>query len=379
MKINLEMFLAKIFVCSLLSAVYLEGKVFAGNVEKKVDEFLKTEIEKRHIPGASVAIVRGGKIVLTKSYGLSNVEQSIKATPDTKYQIGSTTKSFTAMAMMILVENNQISLDEKAAKYLSEMPAKYSEITVRQLLNHLSGVNRDLRQDNADDFSVDEFWKRLEKEPISREPALAWEYSNTGYILLGFMIERVTKKSYGEFLTERIFKPLKMKNTKFLEPPNADKNRAVGYEWKVGKYIQSPYFSGGFGAGGLISTASDMAKWETALSTEKIIRKSSLEQMWMPAASGDGKQVNLKLLGESASYGFGWFLSSFRGHKLVTHGGVLSGFSSSVYRFGDDGLTIIVLCNSKEGERKEGVPRIGQADALAKDIADIYFPKTTEK
>jgi hypothetical protein len=101
--------------------------------------------------------------------------------------------------------------------------------------------------------------------------------------------------------------------------------------------------------------------------------------MWMPAASGDGKQVNLKLLGESASYGFGWFLSSFRGHKLVTHGGVLSGFSSSVYRFGDDGLTIIVLCNSKEGERKEGVPRIGQADALAKDIADIYFPKTTEK
>ncbi len=95
--------------------------------------------------------------------------------------------------------------------------------------------------------------------------------------------------------------------------------------------------------------------------------------------SGDEVQIDFKLLGEPASYGFGWFLSSFYGHKLVTHGGVLSGFSSSVYRFGDDGLTIFVLCNNKEGERKEGVPRIGHADALARDIADIYFPKNTEK
>ena len=173
--------------------------------EQVIDEAVREEMAKRHIPGMSVAVLQSGKVVLMKGYGWANIEQSMPAVPKTKYQIASTTKPFTAMAIMMLVESGKISLDAKAAKYLSKLPVQYSEVTVRQLLTHTSGVNRDLRTGNTDDFTLEEFWKRLVAAPVSFEPGERWEYSNTGYILLGMIIESVTKKSYGEFLNGRIF------------------------------------------------------------------------------------------------------------------------------------------------------------------------------
>jgi CubicO group peptidase (beta-lactamase class C family) len=163
---------------------------------------------------------------------------------------------------MMLVENGTVSLDEKAAKYLPKLPAQYGEVTIRQLLTHTSGVNRDLRTGNTDDFTVDEFWKRLATAPVSFKPGERWEYSNTGYILLGIIIESVAKKSYGEFLNQRIFEPLGMKDTKYLTPPDKNRNRAVGYDWTENAFRPSPYFSGGYGAGALISTVTDLAKWD---------------------------------------------------------------------------------------------------------------------
>ncbi len=333
------------------------------------DDVILAEMTKRHIAGASVAVIRNGKVVVAKGYGSANIEQAVLATPKTMYQIASTTKPFTAMAIMMLVENGRISLDEKAAKYLPKSPAQYSAVTVRQLLTHTSGVNRDLRTGNVDDFTADEFWKRLATAPVSFKPGERWEYSNTGYILLGIIIESVTKKSYGEFLNERVFKPLGMKDTKYLEPPGRDKNRAIGYDWQENTFRPSPYFSGGFSAGGLISTVSDMAKWDAVLNTEKLLKRSSLEQIWMPAKLSNGKLVSFDFRGEQSSYGFGWFLTSYRGHKVVTHGGTVSGFSSQIMRFTDDKITVIVNSNSKSG-----ADRIGHAEFLAKSIADIHVP-----
>src|SRR5687767_2517777 len=130
----------------------------------------------------------------------------------------------------MLVEDGKVSLDEKTAKYLSELPAQYSEITVRQLLTHTSGVARDLRTGNTDDFTLMEFWKRLSAAPAAFRPGTRWEYSNTGYILLGLVIEAVAKRSYGDFLSERIFRPLGMTDTAYLEQAGASRHRAVGYD-----------------------------------------------------------------------------------------------------------------------------------------------------
>lgn len=347
-----------------------QNQLLALKVKKQtIDEVVREQMVKRHIPGISVAVLQSGKVVLMKGYGLANIEQSIQAALKTKYQIASTTKPFTATAIMMLVESGKISLDEKAAKYLFRLRAQYSEVTVRQLLTHTSGVNRDLRTGNTDDFTVKEFWERLASAPESFKPGERWEYSNTGYILLGMIIESVTKKTFGEFLNERIFKPLGMTDTEYLEQPGKSKNRAIGYDWVENTFRPSPYFSGGFGAGGLVSTVSDLAKWDAALNSEKLIKRSSLEQMWTPAKLSDGKTVNFDFRGQQSSYGFGWFLTVYRGRKIITHGGTVSGFSSQIMRFIDDKITIIVNSNSKSG-----ADRIGHAEVLAQSIADIYVP-----
>lgn len=335
----------------------------------KIDEAIRKEMTKRNIAGASVIVVRNGKVVFKKGYGFANIEQSIPATPETKFQIASATKPFTATAIMLLIEDGKIALDEKAAKYLPKLPAQYGEVTIRELLTQTSGVSRDLRTGNNDDFTIDQFWQRLATAPVSFQPGERWEYSNTNYILLTMIIESVTKKSYGEFLSARIFKPLKMKNTVYLEPPGTGKNRAVGYDWTENAFRPSPYFSGGFGAGGLVSTVTDMAKWDAALNTEKLLKRGSLEQIFTPAKFADGRVVNFDFRDAPTSYGFGWFLTEYRGHKIATHGGVLSGFSAQIMRFPDDKITIIVNSNGKSG-----ADRIGYAEFLAATVADAYVP-----
>ena len=365
---------SRILLCSillLLTAIPAQAD--------RTDEIIRAEMARRYIPGASVAVIRNNRIVLARGYGLANIERSFPATPRTMYQLGSTTKVFTAAAIMMLVEEGRISLDARAARYLSWLPPIYSDITVRQLLTHTSGVNRDLRTANEDDFTADEFRRRLAVAPRSAASGERWEYANTGYILLGMIIESVSGKGYGEFLTERIFRPLGMRDTRFLEPPGENRNRAIGYERRQNAYHRSAYFSGGFAAGGLISSANDMARWARALNTERLLRRASWEQVWTPARLGNGQPINFTFRGEPTSYGFGWFLTSYRGRKLVTHGGVLSGFSSVLHRFADDNITIIVLCNSKEGERIEGQDRMGQAEVLAQTVAGLYLPNLSER
>lgn len=321
-----------------------------------IDSYIKAEIKKRRIAGLSAAIIDNGKVVMAKGYGMANVEQKAPASPDTMYQIASLTKPFTATAVMMLVEEGKISLDEKAWRYLEWLPPFYRDITVRQLLTHTSGVNRDLRRDNLDAFTEEEFRKRLANSPVSFKPGERWQYSNTGYILLGMIIEAASGKPYGEFLSERIFKPLGMNNTRYYDPPGSNRNRAIGYEWREKAFIQSPYFPGGFAAGGLVSTVSDISKWEIALSSEKLLKRSSLEQILKPARLGNGEEASFRFDEEPASYGFGWFLTRYKGHKLVTHGGAVSGFSSVINRFTDSKITIILLLNTK----MSGVDKIVQ-------------------
>ena len=339
----------------------------------QIDEYIRAEMAKLHIPGAAVAILRNGKVELMQGYGLANIERNIPVTPNTMFQIASTTKPFTAMAIMMLAEDGKLSLDERAVKYLPWLPAVYNDVTVRQLLTHTSGVNRDVRTANVDNFSPDEFKKRFVIAPAASRPNERWEYSNNGYILLGLIIEAVSGKSYGDFLTQRIFKPLGMKDTLYNEPPGAQMNRAIGYDWQDNTYRPSPYFHGGYSGGALISSVADMAKWEQALLSQKLLRPSSYEQVWTPVKMADGQPRSFEFRGEQSGYGFGWFLTSYKSHKLLTHGGTVSGFSGQIHRFVDDKITIIVITNSKSG-----ADRIGYAEVLANGLANLFLAGSSQ-
>lgn len=365
----------RIIVVAIIISCLLTVSVTAAAQDRslQVDNYVKTEIAKLHIPGAAVAVLRNGKVELMKGYGLANIERNIPVTPNTMFQIASTTKPFTAMGLMMLAEDGKLSVDERAIKYLPWLPTVYSDVTVRQLLTHTSGVNRDVRTANVDNFTLDEFKRRFTSAPAAFKPGERWEYSNNGYILLGLIIEAVSGKSYGDFLTQRIFQPLGMKDTRYNEPPGAEKNRAVGYDWQDNTYKPSPYFHGGYSGGALISSLADLVKWEQALNAQKLLKPSSYEQLWTPVKIANGQPRSFEFRGEQSGYGFGWFLTSYKGHKLLTHGGTLSGFSSQVHRFADDKLTIMVITNSKSG-----ADRIGYSEVLANGIANLFFADSSQ-
>lgn len=336
----------------------------------EVDSYIETQMRNLHIPGISLAIVRDGRIVKAKGYGLANIEANSAAAPKTVYEIGSITKQFTAAAVMMLVEEGKISLDEKITKYFPDAPQAWNRITVRHLLSHTSGIQNHVAVPGYLNIfktnlsfettpTQEEILKEFFKLPSEFEPGETWAYDNTGYYLLGFIIEKASGKSYYQFLDERIFKPLEMTATRNTDPRPIVPNRASGYEWVKDKFENRPVLlpTIAFSAGTIISTVEDMAKLDAALDTEKLLKKSTLEQMWTPAKTNDGATA-------SFDYGFGWFIDNYHGHRLVQHAGGTPGFSSVIYRFTDDKLTIIILSNHSDRF----------LDHLAIDIAGMYVP-----
>jgi CubicO group peptidase (beta-lactamase class C family) len=327
-----------------------------------LDAYVKAEMLRNHIPGLSLAVVRDGQLVLAKGYGWANAELSVPARPDTVYQLASVTKQFTATAIMILVEEGKISLEDKITKFLPDLPAAWSEVTVRQLLTHTSGIKsytslRDFTRTLRKDYTHAEIIKLVSELPPDFPPGERWRYNNTGYFLLGMIIERVSGKPYGEFLSDRIFKPLQMTSTRVNDLTEVIPNRAAGYAWRGNRLRQGEYTSPTqpYAAGALVSTVVDLAKWDAALYTEKLVKQATLRRMWMPARLNDGKPTG---------YGFGWGVEDYRGHRLIGHGGGIPGFSTQISRFVDDRVTVVVLCNL------EG----GSSDALAKGVAARYIP-----
>jgi CubicO group peptidase (beta-lactamase class C family) len=336
----------------------------------KVDDYVEKQRQQLHLPGVSLAVVRDGQLIKSRGYGLANLELNVRATEDTVYEIGSNTKQFTAAAVMMLVEEGKINLDDQLTKYFPEAPKSWSGITVRHLLSHTSGIQNHVAVPdwlNVFKTSItsettparDELLKMFFKLPLEFQPGETWSYDNTGYYLLGIIIEKASGKSYWEFLAERIFHPLGMTATRNTEPQPIVPNRASGYEWVNDHFenrpILAPFIA--FSAGSILSTVKDMAKWDAALYGEKLLKESSLDQMWAVTKTNDGADAPF-------DYGFGWFIGHYHGHHLVQHTGGTPGFSSLIYRFLDDKLTIILLTNHSD--------RI--VDQFAVDLAGMYVP-----
>jgi CubicO group peptidase (beta-lactamase class C family) len=325
--------------------VWCTGFVFGGPAIARADElddYVHAQMVKFHIPGMSVGVVKNAKLVVARGYGMANVELSSPATPATVYEIGSMTKQITAVAAMMLVEEGKIGLDSPIGSYLDGLPAAWNAVTVRQLLTQTSGIPDYITTANAIDM-----FRRAHKQreiveiaaaaPMNFAPGVQWQYSNTNYYLLGMLIEKAAGMTYWGFLEARIFKPLGMSATRPADPEKIVTNRASGYLFQF--YLQNtPPMepSGIFSAGALLSTVGDLAIWDSALYTETLLKRASLEQMWTPARLKSGART---------FYGFGWGLGKWNGHRDVAHGGEAIGFSCFMSRFPDDHLTVIVLTN----------------------------------
>lgn len=307
-----------------------------------VDDYVKAEMQRQHIPGLSLLVAKDGKIVQAEGFGLANVELQVPVKPATVFQSGSVGKQFTATAVMMLVEEGKIALDDPLTKYFKDAPSSWNAVTVRELLSHTAGFGDYPKNFNfRKDWTEDELLKLVEGIPLAYPPGTRWQYSNLGFLTLGILIHRVTGEFYGDFLQQRIFHPLDMTSTRIISEADIVPNRAAGYRLVKGELKNQEWVAPSMNTtadGSLYFTTLDLAKWDAALYTEKLLKRSSFDQMWTVAKLKNGQP-------NKGHYGFGWFIDEREGHRCVHHDGSWQGFETAIDRYVDDQLTVIALAN----------------------------------
>ncbi|HEX8612825.1 MAG TPA: serine hydrolase domain-containing protein [Telluria sp.] len=305
-----------------------------------LDDAIVAEMKRGHVPGVGIAVVKDGKIIKEMGYGEADVEHGVRVTPQTVFQSGSVGKTFTAALVMLLAEDGKLSLDDPISRHLANTPKAWEAITIRHLLTHTSGLgdpyaSLDLHKDYTDEELI-----ALEAAiPVLSAPGEKWSYSNMGYHLLGFICNKAGGKFYGDQLRERIFAPLGM-GTRTISESDIVPHRARGYERVDGVLKNQQWVAPRLNTtadGSLYLTAHDLALWDLALYGDKILNARVRAASWTPAKLNDGK---------SAPYGYGWFVDTRNGHRVISHSGSWQGFKADLVRYVDDKLSIVVLANS---------------------------------
>ena len=344
---------------SLLLASLLVFVPIASGTDRAGD-FVNGYLKKKQVPGCAIMVRQNGKVVLSSGYGLANLEHGVRVTPQTVFQSGSMGKQFTAMAVMMLVEEQKLSLEDLISKHLA-VPTSWSSITVRHLLTHTSGLG-DYPEDFSlqKDYTEDELLKMITAQPLAFAAGEKWSYSNLGYVTLGILIRKVSGEFYGDFLQKGVFGPLGMTHTRIISEADIIPNRAAGYVLKDGVLRNQKWVSPALNTtadGSLYFTIEDIAKWDEALAAEKLLSHAGYEQMWTPVKLNDGS---------NAPYGFGWQIGKTNsGRRLLEHGGAWQGFVSYIGRYPDDRLTVVVFCNRAAAS----------AGYIAKRVAGFYLPE----
>ena len=335
---------------------------------EKIDQYIRAEMEGRHIPGLALVVIKNGEIVKLKGYGVANLEHDVAVTPDTVFELASVTKQFTATAIMLLVEEGKVRLDDSISHYLSNSPGRWEGVTVRHLLTHTSGLPgledgfKSLRTGGGQiDYSTAQLFDAATKDSLSFIPGDSWRYSDVGYFLLGMIIEKAGGQRYRDFLAERFFKPLGMESTSVIDQWAIVKNRAAGYTIHNAQLInirrvaqvELPSYSG------VLSTVRDLAKWDLALAAGRVVKGSSLATMWTPVKLNTGR---------SYPYGFGWEVRRRLGHRIIDHTGITG---TEYARYPDDNLTVIVLTNL--GKRSIDSREV-RAWGLTTGVARLFIP-----
>ena len=365
-----------------------------SQITAKIDEYMKSAVEVERFSG-SILVARDGKVIVSKGYGMANVELDAPNTPKTVFRLASITKQFTAAGVMMLQERGKLNVNDPFCKYLTDCPAAWQPVTIRHLLTMTSGVQgvsaTELGPLRGLPVPWDQWLEATRKKPLEFAPGAKFRYANTGYTLLGFIIERVSGKSYGEFLQENIFTPLGMQQTGYEDPLRIIKNRATGYRQLPGDPITNvPYAEmiRLYAAGGIYSTTEDLLLWDKALYTNKLLSGKSIDEMFTP----------FKDMYPGKSYAYGFWTSQKFGRTEIAHGGNLAGFITYISRFPSDRVTVIVLSNNGRGSSGKisnvlsaivfgapyEIPRERKAVAVASSVLDTYvgeyqfqYPPTT--
>lgn len=323
-------------------------------ITQKVDEYMNAAARVDGF-GGSILVARDGQPVVSRGYGMANVELDVPNTPQTVFRLGSITKQFTAMAIMMLQERGKLNVNDPACKYLTDCPAAWQPITVKNLLTHTAGVPNytsfpDFAKVAVLPTTNAAMIAQFRDKPLEFAVGEKFAYSNSGYYLLGAIIERASGKSYADFLQENIFTPLGMKQTGYDSPVRIIKNRAAGYARQGGEIVNASYMDMTIpgAAGALYSTVGDLLLWDQALYTEKLVSRKTLDEIFTPFKNG---------------YGYGWSIGKKFDRREISHGGGIYGFATDISRFPDDRVTVIVLSNV------QGAP----AGRIGNDLAAIVF------
>jgi CubicO group peptidase (beta-lactamase class C family) len=312
-----------------------------------IDRYLESEMRRQKIPGISLAVVKNGKPLYVKSYGVATLEHAVPVTPQTVFQIGSVGKQFTAVAVMMLAGEHKLDLDDPLSKYLPEVPASWGKVTLRLMLNHQAGIPQFTTPDRqlldlVHDYTDSELIQLAASQPLDFEPGTDVSYSDTGYVLLGFVINRVAGMFYGDFLQQRVFGPLGMRQTRIISDKDIVLNRASGYEMaESGALYNQTYVSPALNRtadGSLYSSVLDLMKWDRALYGDAVLPTLTLERMWRIDPHRNGQRPLYH-------FGYGWENNRLRGQRLVEYDGNWQGFQAVMSRYVDKKLTIILLTN----------------------------------
>lgn len=336
-------------------------------------------------PGFAVLVKKDGFVVFERGYGVKKLRMGSGIDTKTNFRLASVTKQFTAMAVMLLVHDNKLKYETTLGDVFPEFSGYGKQITMRQLLNHTGGLPDYEDLMDAVEKTKGKIWspekqiqdaevrQLLEKESKGKfEPGTKWDYSNSGYVVLGLLVAKISGKSYGEFLHERIFAPLKMTDTVvYQKGKNTVPNRAFGHSKDAAGFNETDQSSTSatLGDGGVYSNVDDLSKWDDALRNHTLLTAEEMNPALEPARFGGASNAVLPddappaLRGAPVEYGFGWFLDPYKGHERMWHYGDTMGFKTAVQRFTKDGLTVIILCNRTDPD----------PGALATKVADLYF------
>ena len=344
--------LFRIFVLFLLQAASLAPAqvpaALAPGLRGKIDKAVRQVLSATGVPSASVAIVQDGRIACLQAYGDARLKPRVRATPEMRYSIGSVSKQFTAAGILLLAEQGKLSLDDPVARFLPDL-TRAREITIRQVLSHTSGYQDYWPQDYApasmlQPVSADAILEHWARKPLDFDPGTDWQYSNTGYVIAGMILERASGQPLFEFLRQHIFIPLGMKSVRNADLEPASDTDAAGYtRYGFGPLRVAPAVGKGwlFAAGGLAMTAEDLAKWDISLINQTLLKPASCREMESALVLKNGL---------ASDYGLGLFVGREFSHRSVSHGGEVPGFTSANRVFPDERLAVVVLANQDATE-----------------------------
>jgi D-alanyl-D-alanine carboxypeptidase len=365
----------RLILSALIIAVLLPGEAVPAmaasqdTLVSQVDALL-SPVFKAGTPGAAVLVMKDGKPLVRKAYGTADLELGVALTPDHVFRIGSMTKQFTAVAILMLMEQGKLALNDPLIKFLPDYPMQGKTVTVEHLLTHTSGIKSytDIKEFpplRRKDMPVAELIAVFKDKPFDFVPGEKWLYNNSGYILLGAIIEKVSGMSYETFMQKNVFDPLGLKNTYYGSATRIIPQRIPGYGPGTSNgFANADYLSMTlpYAAGSLLSTVDDLAAWNEALPAGKLIKRETLEKAWTDYKLKDGS---------ATGYGYGWMIGTFEGRRLITHGGGINGFMSDGLLLPEERLIVVILTNSTLPARAPGVftAKIAGA-ALGKPIVE---------